>query len=158
MTVLAGPSLAQTAPSASPAQGASSLKSKSFSVQVVGHGKPMILIPGLTCGGDVWKTTVDHFKDRYECHVLTLAGFAGQPAIGAPMLETIRKDIGAYIREKKLDHPAIVGWAHAAGLRVTPWTFRAATTGRFESVGAEMAHYLSVLGVDAVITDHPDGS
>ena len=38
----------------------------------------MILIPGLTCGGDVWKSTVEHFKDRYECHVLTLAGFAGE--------------------------------------------------------------------------------
>jgi glycerophosphoryl diester phosphodiesterase len=54
------------------------------------------------------------------------------------------------------DRPEIVGWAHDAGLRVTPWTFRTATIGRFESVGAEMKHYLSELGVDAVITDHPD--
>lgn len=53
------------------------------------------------------------------------------------------------------DHPEIVGWAHAAGLRVTPWTFRTATIGPFEDVGAEMTHYLVELGVDAVITDHP---
>jgi glycerophosphoryl diester phosphodiesterase len=53
--------------------------------------------------------------------------------------------------------PEMVGWAHEAGLRVTPWTFRTATIGRFDSVGAEMAHYLVDLGVDAVITDHPDG-
>src|SRR5271165_2213258 len=52
-----------------------------FSVKVTGAGRPMILIPGLSCGGDVWDGTVAHFKDRYECHVLTLAGFAGQPAI-----------------------------------------------------------------------------
>lgn len=54
------------------------------------------------------------------------------------------------------DNPRIVEWAHDAGLRVTPWTFRAATAGAFGSVGAEMRHYLVELGVDAVITDHPD--
>src|SRR5262249_20989238 len=84
----AGTALAQTADPARP---------RSFSVQVVGHATPMILIPGLSCGGDVWKTTVDHFKNRYECHVLPLAGFAGQPAIRPPMLETVRNDITAYI-------------------------------------------------------------
>ena len=51
-----------------------------FAVTVTGSGRPMILIPGLSCGGNVWDGTVTHFKDRYECHVVTLAGFAGQPA------------------------------------------------------------------------------
>jgi len=111
--------LAKGASSDAPAQAADSAKSKSFSVQVVGHGKPMILIPGLTCGGDVWKTTVEHFKDRYECHVLTLAGFAGQPGIEAPMLETIRKDIAAYIRQKNLSHPVMVG--HSLGGFLSFW-------------------------------------
>jgi glycerophosphoryl diester phosphodiesterase len=54
------------------------------------------------------------------------------------------------------DHPEIVGWAHEAGLRVTPWTFRAAAIGSFDSVGAEMRHHLVELRVDSVITDHPD--
>ncbi len=53
--------------------------------------------------------------------------------------------------------PEVVAWAHEAGLRITPWTFRAAAIGLFESVGAEMAHFLTEFGVDAVITDHPDG-
>jgi glycerophosphoryl diester phosphodiesterase len=52
--------------------------------------------------------------------------------------------------------PALVGSAHEAGLRVTPWTFRASAPGRFAEVGAEMAYYLDVLDVDAVITDNPD--
>lgn len=52
--------------------------------------------------------------------------------------------------------PELVEWAHQAGLRVTPWTFRASSPGRFESVRVEMAHYCSVLDVDAVITDNPD--
>jgi glycerophosphoryl diester phosphodiesterase len=41
-------------------------------------------------------------------------------------------------------------------LRVTPWTFRASSPGRFENVRAEMAYYLAELDVDAVITDNPD--
>ena len=52
--------------------------------------------------------------------------------------------------------PEMVRWAHDAGLRVTPWTFRASEPGRFGSVRAEMAYYLSALDVDAVITDNPD--
>lgn len=52
--------------------------------------------------------------------------------------------------------PALVEWAHAAGLTVTPWTFRSSDPGRFASVREEMAHFLFVYGVDAVFTDNPD--
>ena len=52
-----------------------------FAVTVTGSGRPMVLIPGLACGGSVWDATVAHYKASYECHVVTLAGFAGQPAI-----------------------------------------------------------------------------
>jgi glycerophosphoryl diester phosphodiesterase len=52
--------------------------------------------------------------------------------------------------------PHLVVRAHQAGLCVTPWTFRASSPGRFGSVRAEMAYYLSELDVDAVITDNPD--
>src|SRR5205823_3179718 len=100
---------AQTTQTTPPAQNPNASNAKPFFVQVTGKGKPMLLIPGLTCGGGVWKTTVEHFQDRYECHVLTLAGFAGEPAIGAPMLETVRKAVAAYLREKKLNHAVIVG-------------------------------------------------
>jgi pimeloyl-ACP methyl ester carboxylesterase len=88
-------------------------KAAPFAVKVVGKGKPMILIPGLACSGAVWDSTVDHFKDRYECHALTLAGFAGQPPTEAPFLETVRQGIADYIRTKKLDKPVIVG--HSLG-------------------------------------------
>src|SRR6201986_2511600 len=60
-----------------------------FSVTVTGWCPPMILIPGLACTGSVWDGAVEHFKDRYECHVVTLAGFAGQPAMGTPVLEPV---------------------------------------------------------------------
>jgi pimeloyl-ACP methyl ester carboxylesterase len=73
----------------------------------------MILIPGLSCGGDVWDGTVKHFKGKYQCHVLTLAGFAGQPAISGPILGHVIADLKKYINDQKLDHPIIIG--HSLG-------------------------------------------
>ena len=86
-----------------------------FAVKVAGAGKPMILIPGLACSGEVWDSTVARFKDRHECHVLTLAGFAGQPPtkLEGSYTDAIVKGIAGYIRDKKLDKPAIVG--HSLG-------------------------------------------
>lgn len=55
-----------------------------------------------------------------------------------------------------LKNPDFVQWAHAEGMTVTPYTFRAADTGGFPSVQAEMEHYLYTLGVDALFTDNPD--
>ena len=90
-----------------------------FSVKVTGSGRPMILIPGMSCGGDVWNATVEHFKNQYECHVLTLAGFAGQPAIGTPFLPQVRTELQKYIEDKKLDHPVIIG--HSLGGFLAYW-------------------------------------
>lgn len=84
-----------------------------FRVQVTGKGTPVILIPGLASSGETWDTTVARYRDRYECHVLTLAGFVGVPRIPAPMLDTVRDAIADYIRKNKLVKPVIVG--HSLG-------------------------------------------
>ena len=88
-----------------------------FQVKITGHGQPMILIPGLASSGETWDSTVARYQDRYECHVLTLAGFAGVPRIPAPMLDKVRDDLAAYIRDKKLVKPIMVG--HSLGGFVT---------------------------------------
>jgi glycerophosphoryl diester phosphodiesterase len=55
--------------------------------------------------------------------------------------------------------PAIVAEAHAAGLAVVPYTFRAArgadAAGR-EAIRADMRRFLVDLGVDGLFTDNPD--
>ena len=84
-----------------------------FQVKVTGHGQPIILIPGLSSSGETWDTTVTHYQDRFECHVLTVAGFAGVPRVPAPMLDRVRDGLADYIRQKKLDHPIIAG--HSLG-------------------------------------------
>jgi glycerophosphoryl diester phosphodiesterase len=53
-------------------------------------------------------------------------------------------------------HPEVVARAHAAGLTVTSWTFRGDEKTDYPDVGAEMAHFLYDLGIDALFTNNPD--
>jgi len=87
-----------------------------FSVTVSGQGPDIILIPGLASSGAVWDGTVAHLNAHYRLHVLTLAGFAGEPAganaegdILAPSVEAI----DAYIKASDLQKPVVVG--HSLG-------------------------------------------
>ncbi len=112
-TTLAGSgstAVAETAPTRAP---------WAFDVKVSGHGRPVILIPGLGCSGAVWNDTVKALSDQYELHVLTLAGFAGQPAIGEPFLPRVHDDIVRYVREHKLDRPVVIG--HSLGGFMAFW-------------------------------------
>src|SRR6201990_3591494 len=85
-----------------------------FAVRTVGHGPPIVFIPGLSSPGSVWDREVTQLAARYTCYVLTLAGFAGQPAMpGEPFLPRERDAILAYIRTHHLDKPIIVG--HSLG-------------------------------------------
>ncbi|MFQ3590887.1 MAG: glycerophosphodiester phosphodiesterase family protein [Chloracidobacterium sp.] len=52
--------------------------------------------------------------------------------------------------------PEMVGWARAAGLSVTLYTFKSNATGEFPDVEAEMRHFLYERNVDAVFTNNPD--
>ena len=104
--VLASDVIAETAVSAEGSQPA-------FSSVVMGTGRPILLIPGLSCSGAVWNATVERLKESNECHVLTLAGFAGQPPIGEPYLASVRDAVLRYIDERGLQKPVIVG--HSLG-------------------------------------------
>lgn len=86
-----------------------------FKVDVTGKGAPIILIPGLGSAGDVWDGTVAHYcgDGKYQCHVLTLAGFAGQPAIAEPLLPAVEQQLSDYIAANKFAQPVIIG--HSLG-------------------------------------------
>ena len=88
-----------------------------FHVDVQGRGEPVILIPGLSSSGDVWDGTVAHLKANHQCHVLTLAGFAGQPAWPAvdqgKFLLSVEDELATYIRQQNLHQPLIIG--HSLG-------------------------------------------
>lgn len=55
-------------------------------------------------------------------------------------------------------NPDFVKWAHAEGMSVTPYTFRASDAAKngYTDVNEEMAQYLYKFDVDALFTDNPD--
>lgn len=109
-----------------------------FKVKVTGKGQPVILIPGATCGGGEWDETVAHWNGKYQCHVLTLAGYAGVPPLQhGPYLDHIRQQVEQYITDNKLNNVILVG--HSIGGVLSMW------------IAADMKEHLQkVVVVDAM--------
>ncbi|QGL95852.1 MULTISPECIES: alpha/beta fold hydrolase [Stenotrophomonas] len=98
--------------SAHAATGASAGK---VQVEVVGKGRPLLMIPGLNSSAEVWRGTCRALKD-VQCHLVQLPGFAGAaPADPRPadFLPAMRDQLLAYVHDQKLDHPAVIG--HSLG-------------------------------------------
>jgi N-formylmaleamate deformylase len=91
-----------------------------FGVDVEGEGRPVILIPGLACPGEVWSEVVAHLTEgEFETHTLTLSGFAGRPRIDEPLSQAVRRDLTRYIRAKRMRDPIIIG--HSMGGFIAYW-------------------------------------
>ncbi|KIO78489.1 hypothetical protein TH53_03560 [Pedobacter lusitanus] len=87
---------------------------KAFEVTITGKGQPMLFIPGATCSGEEWKETVARYGKDHECHVFTLAGYAGVAPIDTQAyLDTYKTEIISYINDKKLNKVILVG--HSIG-------------------------------------------
>lgn len=100
---------------AAPAAAQGSFASDRIGVTVMGSGPDVVLIPGLTSSPDVWASTVAAVPG-YRYHLVHVSGFAGRPA-GAnatgPVVEPVAGEIARYIREARLNRPALVG--HSMG-------------------------------------------
>ena len=85
-----------------------------FKVSIEGKGETLFLIPGLSCSGNIWNETIDKFKDTYEIHTFTLAGYAGvKPLENEPILETIKNELIQYIQDHKSMNSIVMG--HSIG-------------------------------------------
>jgi N-formylmaleamate deformylase len=112
-------STASTPAPATPAAPASTFSPTAFSVKVTGTGRPVLFIPGLASPGSVWDGAVAHLAGHVQAHVLTLAGFAGQPPIAPPFMQQVHDQIVEYIRANHLEHPIVVG--HSLGGVMSLW-------------------------------------
>lgn len=92
---------------------------KTFQVDVLGTGEPILFFPGFTCTGKVWESAVQELSKNYQCHVFTFAGFGNVPAIEKPWLPKIKEGIQQYIQQEKLKNPSIVG--HSLGGALALW-------------------------------------
>lgn len=89
-----------------------------FKVEVSGNGPALILIPGLASSSIVWKDTAAALQDRYQVHVLTLAGFAGTKALpnsamSKGFIAAQEQAIVDYIAKQQLHKPVVIG--HSLG-------------------------------------------
>ena len=72
------------------------------------------LTPSVVPRTKISSSAVGEFRNDYECHVFTLAGFAGQPPVrDSAYLATMQQAIVTYVREHHLVKPVIVG--HSLG-------------------------------------------
>ncbi|MDG5491139.1 alpha/beta fold hydrolase [Psychroserpens sp. SPM9] len=94
-------------------------QTKAFEVEVKGQGDPILLFPGFTSTGDVWKDVVADLSKTYECHIFTFAGFGDVAPIETPWLPKIRNSISQYISHHKLDEATIIG--HSLGGTLGLW-------------------------------------
>lgn len=89
-----------------------------LSVEVVGHGRPLVMIPGLNSAGEAWRETCAALQaDRVQCHIVQLPGFAGLPAAAGASkdawLADMRERLLAYTEAHKLKQPVVIG--HSLG-------------------------------------------
>jgi pimeloyl-ACP methyl ester carboxylesterase len=103
------------AQAAASAAAQSAFASDRLSIEVVGQGPDVILIPGLVSSREVWRETADRLKATRRVHLVQLAGFAGEPWVhgDGPFVEPAIEELARYIRDTGLQHPAVVG--HSMG-------------------------------------------
>jgi pimeloyl-[acyl-carrier protein] methyl ester esterase len=101
---------------AAPVQAASSaFRSDRLSVEVVGSGPDVILIPGFASSREVWRAEAERLKATHRVHLVQLAGFAGERWThgGGPFVQPMADELVRYVREAGLQSPAVIG--HSMG-------------------------------------------
>jgi pimeloyl-ACP methyl ester carboxylesterase len=94
----------------------SAFSSDRLSVEVVGSGPDVILMPGYASSREVWRAEAERLKATHRVHLVQLAGFAGEPWMhgDGPFLEPMIAELARYVREGGLERrPAVIG--HSMG-------------------------------------------
>ncbi|MEH6659823.1 alpha/beta hydrolase [Leeuwenhoekiella marinoflava] len=86
---------------------------KPIEVEVYGKGDPVLLIPGFTVPGSGWNEVIAYLEPHFECHVVTLAGFGGLPALEFPWLPKVNEALQEYIQINNLNNLSLIG--HSLG-------------------------------------------
>jgi pimeloyl-ACP methyl ester carboxylesterase len=115
---VAAPAFAQDAHAGHAAQAGTAtpaFASNRITVEVVGSGPDVVLIPGLSSSPAVWRSTIAAMPG-YRYHLIHVRGFAGlAPDANAngPVVSPVADEIARYVRDGGLNRPALVG--HSLG-------------------------------------------
>lgn len=108
-----------------------------FQVVVKGQGQPVLLFPGFGCTGEVWDETVAKLSKTHQCHVFTFAGFGNVAPIEGPWLAKIKDNVIAYVKERQLKKPILLG--HSLGGTLSLWL-----------ASVELDMFSKIIAVDAL--------
>ncbi|MEA2786572.1 MAG: hypothetical protein QOF71_2676 [Candidatus Eremiobacteraeota bacterium] len=78
-----------------------------------GSGDPIVLVPGLASGAWVWNGFIPHLAAKHSVYAVTIAGFAGRPAVGVASIDAFENDLTALLDQRRLAKPVLVG--HSIG-------------------------------------------
>jgi len=86
-----------------------------LSVEVLGSGPDVVLVPGFASSREVWRAEAERLKATHRVHLVQLAGFAGEPWIHGegPFVQPMADELARYVREAGLARPALIG--HSMG-------------------------------------------
>jgi pimeloyl-ACP methyl ester carboxylesterase len=86
-----------------------------LSVEVVGSGPDVVLVPGFGSSREVWRAEAERLKATHRVHLVQLAGFAGEPWVhgDGPFVQPMADELARYVRERRLVRPTVVG--HSMG-------------------------------------------
>jgi pimeloyl-ACP methyl ester carboxylesterase len=105
---------AQPAPAATTA--APAIQMDHISVQVIGKGSPVILVPGLSSPRAVWDGVAPDLAKNHTVYLVQVNGFGGEDPRGnlkPGLLSGIVADLDTLIRDRKLKDAAVIG--HSMG-------------------------------------------
>lgn len=113
--LLTGGLLSLIAPRMAVAQSAPAFTSDRLSVEVLGAGPDVILIPGYASSREVWRAEAERLSATHRVHMVQLAGFAGEPWVhgDGPFVQPVIDELARYIEQAGLQAPAIIG--HSMG-------------------------------------------
>ncbi len=111
--VLASQAQAAAAPDA--VEAVAPFTSDRLSVEVLGEGPDVILIPGYSCSREVWRAEAMRLSATHRVHMVQYAGFAGEPWVhgDGALLQPAIDELARYIREQGLTGASIIG--HSMG-------------------------------------------
>lgn len=107
---------AQAAPAPAAHVDAPTTQLPHVSIQVVGKGSPVILIPGLSSPRAVWDGVVPMLAKDHRVYLIQVNGFGGDAPgsnLAPGILDGIVADLHGYIAQQKISAAAVVG--HSLG-------------------------------------------
>jgi pimeloyl-ACP methyl ester carboxylesterase len=110
------PQILHAQPAAAPATASAETRLPHISVQSMGRGDPVVLIPGLASPRDVWAGIAPELARGHRVLLVQINGFGGDDPganLHGDILPGVVADLVRYFDENRIERPAVIG--HSMG-------------------------------------------